>query len=164
MTPEIDDAEVAEAVRDADSPSWSVRAAAGRRLAASAEAPGVGEVLHRLVLDDRDTAVTYETAAALLERNDRRGLRIVLTALSCAYESATAEEILALLDNDPRRMTDEGRKHLVAQLDEMALDSSEPVRVELERLLTPLLQFDPTLRLPTPETGDTAQAHGRTRP
>ncbi len=145
-TPETDDAEIAAAVRDADAPSWSIRAAAGHRLAASAEMPGIAEVLHQLILDKHDTGVTYETAAALLHRDDACGMRIVLTALSCAYEPATAEEILALLDNDPRQLTGEGRRRLVAQLGEVVLDSSEPVRAEVERLLTPLLQFGPERR------------------
>ncbi|MGN5635693.1 hypothetical protein [Streptomyces sp. AC154] len=48
--------------------SWSVRAAAGRRLAADAEVPEVAVVLGRLLLDPYDTFVTRETAEALYPR------------------------------------------------------------------------------------------------
>ncbi|WP_326570234.1 hypothetical protein OIE69_02275 [Actinacidiphila glaucinigra] len=68
------------AVRDADSPDWSVRAAAGRRLAASDKVDEMADVIHRLLLDAQDTAVTQETAVALLARRDSIGLRRVLLA------------------------------------------------------------------------------------
>ncbi|MFF9340734.1 MULTISPECIES: hypothetical protein [unclassified Streptomyces] len=80
----------------ADSPSWAVRAAAGRRLAASADMPGVEGVLRRLLLDEWDTAVTQETAEALLERRDAIGLRLVLGALAVADDD-TADELDAAL-------------------------------------------------------------------
>lgn len=67
-------------LRDSASPSWAVRAAAGRRLAAAAEHPGAAEVLPRLLRDGQDTFVVQETAEALLERGDVLGLRMVLAA------------------------------------------------------------------------------------
>lgn len=40
-----------DAIAAAESPAWSVRAAAGRRLAATPQIEGVADVLHRLLLD-----------------------------------------------------------------------------------------------------------------
>ncbi|CAL9619225.1 hypothetical protein SUDANB99_05780 [Streptomyces sp. enrichment culture] len=86
------------ALLDARSPSWAVRAAAGRRLAVAAREPGVAPVLHRLLLDDQDTAVTQETAEALLERWDVHGLRLVLAALAVADDD-TGDHIDSALHN-----------------------------------------------------------------
>ncbi|MET9323685.1 hypothetical protein ABZX75_26410 [Streptomyces sp. NPDC003038] len=44
----------------------------------------MAEVLHRLLLDGRDTFVTQETAEAMLGRWDVLGLRMVLAALASA--------------------------------------------------------------------------------
>ncbi|MFF2778919.1 hypothetical protein ACFVU3_28990 [Streptomyces sp. NPDC058052] len=79
-------------LHDASSLSWAVRAAAGRRLAASADAPGAVDALRRLLLDEWDTAVTQETAEALLERRDVIGLRLVLEALAAADDD-TADQL-----------------------------------------------------------------------
>jgi hypothetical protein len=68
---ELDDgSELAAAIRDAASEEWSVRIAAGRRLAAAADVPSIAAVLERLLLDDMDTGVCQETADALLERRE----------------------------------------------------------------------------------------------
>lgn len=80
---EFDD-ELTPFLQGATSASWSVRAASGRRLAAVPEVPEVAEVLHRLLLDGRDTFVTQETAEAMLGRWDVLGLRMVLAALASA--------------------------------------------------------------------------------
>ncbi|MEU8517816.1 hypothetical protein AB0C76_40560 [Kitasatospora sp. NPDC048722] len=72
------------ALRASTSPSWSDRANAGRQLAAHADVPEVAEVLLRLLQDGHDTAVTQETAEALLRRRDLRGLRLVLVAFAGA--------------------------------------------------------------------------------
>ncbi|WP_405771388.1 hypothetical protein OG539_41215 [Actinacidiphila glaucinigra] len=40
----------------------------------------MADVIHRLLLDAQDTAVTQETAVALLARRDSIGLRRVLLA------------------------------------------------------------------------------------
>lgn len=94
---EIDD-ELSSAFQDARSASWSVRAAAGRRLAGAAEGAEVAEVLHRLLLDGRNTAVTQETAEALLERGDVCGLRMVLAALTSADDN-TGDQLHAAITN-----------------------------------------------------------------
>ncbi|MFC9246118.1 hypothetical protein ACFT7S_19565 [Streptomyces sp. NPDC057136] len=139
MTPTGPDQEMAAAVEDADSPSWSVRAAAGRRLAASVELAVVAEVLHRLLLDAHDSAVTQETAEALLARGDAPGLRTVLAALSCAAEMWTLDQLSAAVDCDPHWMTEEGERRLVRQLRELTADDDAGVRSEAVRILEPVL-------------------------
>ena len=76
-----------------------MRAAAGRFLAAHAEVDDAARILH-LLLDGGDTAVTWATAEALLERGDVLGLRLVLKALAMAadpnvpdWDAATMDEI-----------------------------------------------------------------------
>ncbi|WP_369242015.1 hypothetical protein AB5J56_44105 [Streptomyces sp. R21] len=131
------DGELALAASDAESPSWAVRAAAGRRLAAAAEAPGTAQVLHRLLLDDYDTAVIQETAQALLQRRDVQGLRVVLKALSEAKEDDVADQLVLEIDCDDRWLSDEpGGDELIQQLRALTLDTDEGVREEAEALLS----------------------------
>lgn len=134
------DHELTAAMEDADSPLWSVRADAGRRLATSAELVGVADVLHRLLLDAQDTGVTQRTAEALLARGDTRGLRTVLAALFYAAEMGTLDQLSAAVDCDPNWMTEEGESRLVRQLQELTADDDAGVRSEAERLLKPILQ------------------------
>ncbi|MEV6423663.1 hypothetical protein [Streptomyces sp. NPDC051662] len=133
-----DGQEVRTAIKDADSPVWSVRAAAGRRLAMSDRLEEVADVIHRLLLDDQDTAVTSETAEALLARKDTIGLRYVLLARSYAAESCTADEFRAALDCDPDWLTTEGTDRLIKQLHELAADGDDGVRDEVQRILARL--------------------------
>ncbi|MGK5682749.1 hypothetical protein [Actinoplanes sp. URMC 104] len=63
------------------------RADAGRALAAFAEMPAARVALHRLVLDGRDTYVTWRTAEALLRRHDALGTVIVAQALGEADDN-----------------------------------------------------------------------------
>ena len=56
------------------------RMEAGQCLASFAGQPTADALLHRLLLDDEDTAVTYETAEALLTRKDLAGARAVARA------------------------------------------------------------------------------------
>ncbi|MDG4861646.1 hypothetical protein P8605_26265 [Streptomyces sp. T-3] len=130
-----DDQELRAAISNADSPAWSVRAEAGRQLAMSARLDEVADVLHRLLLDAQDTAVTAETAEALLARKDTAGLRSVLLARSWAAEPATAAEIQAALDCDPDWLTTEGADRLIKQLRELAADDDDGVRDEVRRIL-----------------------------
>ena len=58
------------------------RVDAGSRLAHFAGQPTADSLLHRLLLDDEDTAVTYETAEALLARKDLAGARAVARAIA----------------------------------------------------------------------------------
>ncbi|CAN5467173.1 hypothetical protein BH10ACT8_BH10ACT8_17020 [soil metagenome] len=59
---------------------WEERALLGERLARRLDAVPVRERLLQLLLDNRNTAVTYRTALALLDRRDRLGLELIVTA------------------------------------------------------------------------------------
>ncbi|MFJ4185221.1 hypothetical protein [Kitasatospora sp. NPDC089509] len=147
----FDDRDLSTAIRNADAPAWSVRAAAGRQLAARTGIEEVADVIHRLLLDTRDTAVTQETAEALLQRRDTAGLRCVLLACSRAAEGddddcSTIDELAAALDCDPEWMTTEGADRLVRQLHELAADADAGVRAEARRSLA-------RLRLPEDRAG-----------
>ncbi|MEU4666831.1 hypothetical protein AB0F91_02405 [Amycolatopsis sp. NPDC023774] len=133
-----DDQELATAARDADSPDWSVRASAGRRLAASDKIDGIADVLHGLLLDLRDSGVIQETAVALLARKDTAGLRCVLLASSRAVEFWTRDELVAALDCNPEWMTTAGADRLIQQLHELAVDDDDGVRDEAQRILSGL--------------------------
>ncbi|GGP96585.1 hypothetical protein [Streptomyces roseolilacinus] len=121
------------ALRDARSASWSVRAAAGRRLAGAAEDAEVAAVLHRLLLDGQDTAVTQDTAEALLERGDAHGLRMVLAALARADDD-TADHLDAAVDNVCRQ-SDEGLARLEALCRVLVSDADASVRDEAREIL-----------------------------
>ncbi|GAA1363807.1 hypothetical protein [Streptomyces beijiangensis] len=127
---------------DAGSPSWSVRAAAGRRLATSAERPEATGTLLRLLLDAYDSGVTQNTARALLDRGDTTGLRLVLGALARATETSTADQLSAELDCDPRWTTDAGSEQLIGQLEELACDDDTGVRSEAQTVLRSLRPLD----------------------
>jgi hypothetical protein len=58
------------------------RMEAGHGLARYAGQPAVDGLLHRLLLDEADTAVTYETAVALLARGDLVGARALARAVA----------------------------------------------------------------------------------
>lgn len=64
------------------SPHFSERVEAGHGLARYAGRQSVDALLHRLLLDDQDTLVTYETAEALLARGDLVGARQVARAVA----------------------------------------------------------------------------------
>ncbi|MBP0452991.1 hypothetical protein J5Y04_26095 [Kitasatospora sp. RG8] len=130
--------ELSAPIRNAASAAWSVRAAAGRQLAASDRIDEVADVIHRLLLDAEDTAVTQQTAEALLARRDTAGLRCVLMARSQAAETWTADEIQAALDCDPDWMTTEGADRLIRQVHELAADEDADVRDEAQRILARL--------------------------
>ncbi|MGW1065630.1 hypothetical protein ACWD4F_14085 [Streptomyces aureus] len=127
---------VAAVFRDAESESWSCRAAAGRRLAAMAGQKEFEPVLERLVLDLYNTAVTQETVEALLERGDLVGLRLVLAALSRAEEWCTADQLDGDVFNYQSWMIADGRGDQFAQqLEALATDEDAGVREEAMRLL-----------------------------
>lgn len=101
----LDDQALSAAVSKADSSQWSLRAAAGREPATRATIEETAGVVLRLLLDPEDTAVTQETAAALLARAGVHGLRHVLLAMSRATESSTVDELGAAIDRSPDWMT-----------------------------------------------------------
>ncbi|MEW2134833.1 hypothetical protein [Streptomyces sp. NPDC005435] len=118
------------ALAEAGSPAWHVRAAAGRRLAAAPRIERITDALHRLLLDPQDTGVTSDTAAALLARRDLPGLRTVLAARAAASDEATADQLTAELDCDPRWATGEGAAELITQLRTLTSDTDPGVREE----------------------------------
>ncbi|MDJ0382715.1 hypothetical protein [Streptomyces sp. G-G2] len=123
-------------LQEATSASWSVRAASGRSLAAVAEVPEVAEVLHRLLLDDRDTFVTQETAEALLERGDVLGLRMVLTALASADDDAGDHLDAAILNVCGQ--SEEDWERLAVLCSALTSDEDRAVSEEARRILEPL--------------------------
>lgn len=119
-----------------------MRAAAGRRLAAHAEVGDAARILDLLLLDGEDTAVTQETAEALLGRGDVLGLHLVLKALAVAadpdvpnWDASTMDEIGAAVACDPRWMTDDGRVELRMHLLALSSSADADVSVEAHRLL-----------------------------
>ncbi|MFE9794129.1 hypothetical protein ACFYRL_20550 [Streptomyces goshikiensis] len=125
-----------DAIAAAESPTWSVRAAAGRHLAAAPQIEGVTGVLHRLLLDAQDTGVTSDTASALLARRDLAGLRAVLAARAVASDLGTADQLAAELDCDPRWATGQDGDELIVQLRTLAADRDPDVRSEAQLRLT----------------------------
>ena len=77
------DAQVPQQVLQlAISPEVPDRMEAGLRLAPFAGQPTADALLHRLLLDEENTAVTYDTAEALLARKDLTGARAVARAIA----------------------------------------------------------------------------------
>ncbi|MFD8933440.1 hypothetical protein [Streptomyces mirabilis] len=139
------------AFRDAESKSWSCRAAAGRHLAAIAGQEEVEPVLERLLLDPHDTGVTQETAEALLQRRDLVGLRIVLATLSRAEAWETADQLDGEVYNHQSWMIADGRRdQFVQQLEALTADEDAGVREEALRFLG----SDPEAVAPTPVKRD----------
>ncbi|WP_329453625.1 hypothetical protein OG894_44695 (plasmid) [Streptomyces sp. NBC_01724] len=132
--PELDD-ELTPFLHGSTSASWSVRAASGRRLAAVAEVPEVAEVLHRLLLDGRDTFVTQETAEALLGRWDVLGLRMVLSALASA-DDGTGDHLDAAILNVCGQSDEDGER-LAELCSVLTSDADTAVRGEARRILEP---------------------------
>ncbi|THA44801.1 hypothetical protein [Streptomyces sp. A1136] len=127
-----------DAIAAAESPDWSVRAAAGRHLAAAPQIESVAGVLHRLLLDAQDTGVTSDTAVALLARRDLAGLRAVLAARAVVSDQGTADQLAAELDGDPRWATGGDGAEMIAQLQTLAADREPDVRNEARLRLTRL--------------------------
>ncbi|MEU6215500.1 hypothetical protein ABZ891_37110 [Streptomyces sp. NPDC047023] len=130
--------ELRRSITDTDSPAWHIRAAAGRRLAAAPHIEGVAGVLHRLLLDTKDTGVTSDTAAALLARKDLAGLRALLAARATASDEATADQLAAELDCDPRWTAQEDDAELIRQLRSLTTDTDPEVRAEARLRLSRL--------------------------
>jgi hypothetical protein len=79
--------DLTEAMGDALSPSWSVRASAGQRLAPHAGVAPAAAVLGRLLLDPENTAVTRETAEALLTQRSLPAVQLVALAVAHADDN-----------------------------------------------------------------------------
>lgn len=132
------DQELRDALVEAESPLWSVRAAAGRRLAVVPQIEAVADALRRLLLDAQDTGVTSDTAVALLARRDLPRLRAVLAALAVSTGQGTADQLSAELDGDPRWITGNGVAELIRQLQTLTSDADPEVRDEAQRRLSHL--------------------------
>ncbi|WP_406859170.1 hypothetical protein ABZO31_02400 [Streptomyces sp. HUAS MG47] len=130
------DDELTPFLQGSTSPSWSVRAASGRSLAPFAEIPEVAEVLHRLLLDGRDTIVTHETAEALLERWDVLGLRMVLVALADADDD-TGDQLDDAIHDVCCQSKEDGVR-LAALCSALTSDADGDVSREARRILEPL--------------------------
>ncbi|MFF3013686.1 hypothetical protein [Streptomyces sp. NPDC057939] len=133
-----------DAIDAAESPAWSIRAAAGRCLAAAHQIEDVAGVLHRLLLDVQDTGVTSDTASALLARRDLAGLRAVLAARAVASDEGTADQLAAELDCDPRWATGQDADELIVQLRALAADRDPDVRDEATLRLARLCRSEGT--------------------
>ncbi|MEU1684934.1 hypothetical protein [Micromonospora sp. NPDC005707] len=96
MTSELSPDDLEGLVCAANSPLWEERVAAGRQLARLAGDPEVDVILSRLLLDPQDTAVTYETGCAVLQRGDLHSLRLVLHALGAA-DADHADELTGVI-------------------------------------------------------------------
>ncbi|MFE4453296.1 hypothetical protein [Streptomyces sp. NPDC056796] len=75
------------ALDEAQSPSWSQRARAGRELAVFADIPAAADALFGLLLDVDDTAVTRQTSEALARVGTSGAMRLIAHAVSRAEES-----------------------------------------------------------------------------
>ncbi len=71
----------------ARSRNWDERAKAGRALALHAGDGEADMLLRRLLLDEEDTAVTLETAEALLHQRSAAGMALVASAVRSADET-----------------------------------------------------------------------------
>ncbi|MFE4828260.1 hypothetical protein [Streptomyces sp. NPDC056672] len=70
------------ALAGASSPSWSQRVRAGHDLASFADVPEAAEALVRLLLDVGDTAVTRQTAEALVRVGTVAAVRLIALAVA----------------------------------------------------------------------------------
>ncbi|WP_437079280.1 HEAT repeat domain-containing protein [Streptomyces sp. enrichment culture] len=140
MPPLSDDQQLSALFEQANSPAWSVRAAAGRQLAAAPRTDQAVEVLFRLLLDPDDTAVTRETAQALLERGDTSALRQVLLALARATSEVTMDWLAGTVHDyyARARAAGEGEGRLIRQLHELANDPDMNIRQEAIAMLADL--------------------------
>ncbi|MGF1432322.1 HEAT repeat domain-containing protein [Kitasatospora sp. LaBMicrA B282] len=123
---------LAAALELSRSPHWSDRVAAGRALAAAAEVPTAEAALGRLLVDAQDTAVTQETAEALLARWDVCGLRLVLAAYQHADDESADHLQGAILNTCRQSAADIVRLDLLCR--QLAGDPDPEVRAEAERL------------------------------
>ncbi|WP_329297213.1 hypothetical protein OG410_41950 [Streptomyces sp. NBC_00659] len=96
----------------------------------------MSEVLHRLLLDGRDTFVTQETAEALLGRWDVLGLRMVLAALASADDD-TGDHLDAAILNVCGQSEEDGER-LTALCSALTSDEDDAVSGEARRILGPL--------------------------
>lgn len=119
------------------------RADAGRALASFAEATESRQTLLRLVLDGRDTFVTYATVDALLRRDDSAGLAVVATALATA-DANQADWIHAAV-GDVFGIYAGKRDEAVGMCEAVIEGSDEPLRGGAIQLRDKLTAINPVL-------------------
>jgi hypothetical protein len=82
-----------EAIAAASSADWAERARAGEQLARWAHLDEVIPVLRVLLLDPADTAVTDATCAALLQRDDSHGIRVIAHSVATSPDAEYLDHI-----------------------------------------------------------------------
>jgi hypothetical protein len=113
---------------------WEERAQLGERLASRLDSTADREPVLRLLLDDRDTAVTYRTALALLERRDRLGLELIVTADAQADDD-TSQCLSDAVVEYRARSRGEDDEFLRVTLGELISQASPSVRSAAEAFL-----------------------------
>jgi hypothetical protein len=68
--------------------TWEERVDLGQKRAAALRGENIDDVVIDLLLDPVDTAVTFRTAIALLERRDLLGVKHVIRACACGDQNA----------------------------------------------------------------------------
>ena len=114
--------QVADLVAPAKSENFRDRIAAATRLTQLADVPTARSCLHRLVLDDEDTAVTEAAARALTARGDELALQVLAGAMSEADDNQLdwiAEGVEEAVATSP-----EVRDRALATADRILSDSS----------------------------------------
>ncbi|MGK5544056.1 hypothetical protein ACSNOH_04880 [Streptomyces sp. URMC 127] len=94
----------------------------------------MAEVLHQLLLDGHDTAVTQDTAEALLKRGDVCGLRMVLAALTSADDDTGDHLNMAIFNVCCQ--SNEGLTQIEALASALLLDTDASISEEASRVLS----------------------------
>jgi len=113
---------------------WEGRALLGEQLAARLDALADRELVLRLLRDDRDTAVTYRTVLALLNRRDRLGLELIVTAVTRADEN-TNHWLSDAVGQFRARSLGADDEFLRVTLGQLTREASPSVRSAAEELL-----------------------------
>ncbi|WP_245689702.1 HEAT repeat domain-containing protein [Streptomyces chattanoogensis] len=113
------------ALVEASSPSWSQRVRAGRDLASFADVPEAAEALVRLLLDVEDTAVTRQTAEALVRVGTVAAIRLVALAVAEADDNRADWLQTGVYD---AILGPDGVPYVAAACGKLARDPDEAVR------------------------------------
>jgi hypothetical protein len=117
-----------------ESNDFEQRARLGKQLAVAAGEPDVDERLLSLLLDPHDTAVTYRTALALLERRDLAGLRLIVKADALADDD-TGQWLSDAIGAFRARSLGTDDDFLLSALTELSSDSDQAVQRSARDLL-----------------------------
>jgi hypothetical protein len=117
-----------------ESSDFEQRAGVGEQLAGAAGEPDVDERLLSLLLDPQDTAVTYRTALALLERRDLAGLHLIVKADALAGDD-TGQWLSDAIGAFRARSLGRDDDFLLSTLTELVGDGDESVQRSARGLL-----------------------------